>query len=398
MSTRRTRRTPARQGVENSASSGTVGGTGRVGDDDERSQPSPGRQLGVGEDGASRGNNNSDGQEHGEHMRDASEERTSEREDLAARHALLKARVATLRQRREIEDMERELAGGEPAYSVAVDGVAPARGHKRQVSDTAELPSAIHRKLATPPTYSGKSMSELRLYEAGWKTQFAAMAPFATEAARVLFAATSLGGEAVIEWGKLSEDERTEHSSTWDLYMAWCMSVISDPTNRRINASKRLKDARQKPEQSVRDLVHYIEDLERDLPYQADDSAKGYRILDALRPELHTEVVRELKDNITRGAVVSTATRHEELLKRSQKQSKPPSTTLSTRPFMPSTRTAQKTTETRTTDTSSTSERFQGECHYCKKKGHKAIDCNKKKAEEKLAGKPEESKNGLTKS
>ena len=33
------------------------------------------------------------------------------------------------------------------------------------------------------------------------------MAPFATEAARVLFAVISLKGEAVIEWGKLSQDE-----------------------------------------------------------------------------------------------------------------------------------------------------------------------------------------------
>jgi hypothetical protein len=146
------------------------------------------------------------------------------------------------------------------------------------------------------------------------------------------------------------------------------MIIISDPTNRRINASKKLKNTRQKPNQSVKNLVHYIENLERDLPYQTDDSAKGYRILNALRPELHTEIIREFKDNITRGAVVSTATRHKELLKKSQKQSKPPSTTLSTRFSMPSTRTAQKTTKTRTTDTPSTSERFKGECHFCKKK------------------------------
>jgi hypothetical protein len=99
MFARRTQRTPARQGIENSVSSGTVGGIGKAGngDDDERPQPSPGRQLGVSENGVSRGNNNGDGQEHGEHMRDASEERISEREDQVARHALLKARVATLR-------------------------------------------------------------------------------------------------------------------------------------------------------------------------------------------------------------------------------------------------------------------------------------------------------------
>jgi hypothetical protein len=159
-------------------------------------------------------------------------------------------------------------------------------------------------------------MSELRLYETGWKTQFTIMAPFAIEATRVLFAAISLGDKTMIEWGKLSENKRTEYFSTWDLYMAWCMSVISDFTNRKINVSKRFKNARQKPDQSVKNLVHYIENLERDLPYQTDNSAKGYRIFDALRPELHTEMVREFKDNITRNAVVSTATRHKELLKR----------------------------------------------------------------------------------
>jgi ERCC4-type nuclease len=108
-------------------------------------------------------------------------------------------------------------------------------------------------------------------------------------------------------------------------------------------------------------------------------------------------VVRELKNNITRGAVVSTATRYEEFLKKNQKQSKFPSTILSIRFSMLSTRTAQKTTEIRITDIPFISERFQGECHYCKKKEHKAINCNKKKAEKKLVSKPEELKNGSIK-
>jgi hypothetical protein len=98
--------------------------------------------------------------------------------------------------------------------------------------------------------------------------------------------------------------------------MIWCMSVISDFTNCRINANKRLKNARQKLDQSVKDFMHYIENLKRDFPYQTDNSVKGYQIFNALRPELHTEMVREFKDNITRDAVVSTATRHKKLLKK----------------------------------------------------------------------------------
>ena len=93
------------------------------------------------------------------------------------------------------------------------------------------------------------------------------MAPFAIKAARVLFAIISLKNKTVIEWGKLSEDKRTEYFSTWNLYMAWYISVISDFTNRKINVSKRFKNARQKLNQSVKDLVHYIENLERDFLY-----------------------------------------------------------------------------------------------------------------------------------
>ena len=105
ISTRRTRRTPARQRIKNSVFNDTVGGTGEAGngDNDEHFQSFPGRQLGASENGISRGNNNDNNQKHSKYMRDASEKQTSERKDLAARHTLLKTRIATLRQRREIE-------------------------------------------------------------------------------------------------------------------------------------------------------------------------------------------------------------------------------------------------------------------------------------------------------
>ena len=64
-------------------------------------------------------------------MRDVSEKRISERKDLVIRYILFKTRVATLRQRREIENIEREFANGKLAYSVIVDNVVPARKYKR---------------------------------------------------------------------------------------------------------------------------------------------------------------------------------------------------------------------------------------------------------------------------
>jgi hypothetical protein len=64
-------------------------------------------------------------------MRDASEKRTSERKDLIVRYTLFKIQIVILRQRREIEDMKREFANGEPAYSVTVNNVALIRKYKR---------------------------------------------------------------------------------------------------------------------------------------------------------------------------------------------------------------------------------------------------------------------------
>jgi hypothetical protein len=194
------RSTPKPAPLESSGSSGarTVGNSGRAGNganNDGGTEPTPEDQLVQG------GNNNTQGsgQEHAESARGTPEEETPEQEALAARHARLKLQLAAHRQRQEIAEMERELAGGEPAYSVLIDGAAPVRGHKRIVSDTAEMPSSVHRKLAAPPTYAGKNISELRLYDAGWKTQFAAMPPLPTEESRVLLAAISLREEAVIE-------------------------------------------------------------------------------------------------------------------------------------------------------------------------------------------------------
>jgi hypothetical protein len=60
-------------------------------------------------------------------------------------------------------------------------------------------------------------------------------------------------------------------------------------------ASLRLKKLKQGDTQSVRDLVNYVEKLEKDWPTLTPEKDKTWRLLNSLRPELRREVLRENK-------------------------------------------------------------------------------------------------------
>jgi hypothetical protein len=55
---------------------------------------------------------------------------------------------------------------------------------------------------------------------------------------------------------------------TWGDFTTYLKGLIADSVNALAYASLRLKETRQKRGQSVRDLVEYIEQLERDIPEQ----------------------------------------------------------------------------------------------------------------------------------
>jgi hypothetical protein len=88
---------------------------------------------------------------------------------------------------------------------------------------------------------------------------------------------------------------------TWDDFTTYLKSLIADPANALAYASLRLKEARQKRGQSVRDLVEYIEQLERDIPEQSKQQREAWHLLNSLHPEIRREVMRENKEITSRG-------------------------------------------------------------------------------------------------
>lgn len=317
-----------------------------------------------------------------------------EQETVEQRYERLKLMVELKRKQEAIAEMERELAGDDPAFRAdyAVDS-AP-RGHKRPLSSNAPIPEPTRTlRPSTPPTFTGRNLQELRRYEAGWNVYFRAVKIFASDASRIDQAAASLREKALDEWDRADQ----EAVRSWKEYIDWCGSIIKDPATRRADASLRLKRAAQRQGQSVRDIARYIEEIERDIPEQTPDVAKAYVVLDALDDRLRRQVIRELAGNVpsSREQVVSIAQRIEELstvhettenrLRERPRRSENPNTisTGRTSPF-PSRgnsrggawRTIHRTSTTPTTHSeSSTTTSDSGVCFNCRQPGHIAKYC-----------------------
>ena len=176
---------------------------------------------------------------------------------------------------------------------------------------------------------------------------------------RIELAATHLRGNALSIW--VSKEAKPE---TWDVFLTWAKSLVADPANRMADASLRLKNLVQRENQSVRDIATTVEELEEDLLALSPGEERAWRMLNALRPEIRREVLRENRTITSREQVIVAAQRQEELLKLEQMQISPRSKGQ-----------ADRLRDTREMRSESRAER---RCYKCRQLGHIARDCPKK--------------------
>jgi hypothetical protein len=315
---------------------------------------------------------------------------------IEARHRALVAQVKARRLQEEIEALEEEATGHTPSRLVAIEGVSlPTRKRPIDAVYDSVMPKQI--KLSNPPTFAGKNHKELQSYEVGWKNQFRAMPTIPDDeyATRIATAATYLTHTAAEAWAR-----NTTRYHKWDDYMKFLRSIIADPETRKSIALLQLQTKTQRTGQSVRALLGEVENLESDIPKLTEEERSAWAFLNALSPELRTEVIRENKEIKTREQVVASAQRHEEMTKQRKLQedaatSKPKTSTLpSPAPsrgaygsrggrgsFLGRSKDKGKEKEKDEKEvkasTSSTGA-FPGKCHHCGKVGHKAYKCPKR--------------------
>ena len=66
-----------------------------------------------------------------------------------------------------------------------------------------------------------------------------------------------------------------------------------DPANRMNVATLRLKEARQAERQSVREFANYLDELEEDIPEMSEEERRAWNLLNGLKKEVCSEVLRE---------------------------------------------------------------------------------------------------------
>ena len=297
---------------------------------------------------------------------------TPQEETLAEKHARLTALLQQKRQLAEIEEMERELADLDPlplSASAAPTGLkrAAAAMHDPQ---SQRVPTF---RPATPPSFEGKTVKELSDYEDGWRVYFDAIQT-QDETQRIRQAASYLKSYARDAWVRREEDP-----VTWDEYIRCLRHMVIDPANRLGYATLRLKEAKQKEGQSVRDFVKYIEELEKDIPKWDINKQKAYDLLNGLRPRVRVEVIRENKEITSRHQVIAAAQRQEELLSQQSRERsyiKPPERRQYSAPKKQEQRREQDSAKDKSKENKrSKSKDKTGQCFNCGKRGHWANEC-----------------------
>ncbi|KIW26593.1 uncharacterized protein PV07_09675 [Cladophialophora immunda] len=283
--------------------------------------------------------------------------------------------------------MELELAGETPRNPVRIEGAAYP-SHKRNASSDVHGHSSTRLKMAEPPTFSGKNIKELQTFEIEWSIRNKADGPFTPSewVERIQKVATYLKGTAAISWVR-----HKDPINTWDEFIAFCKGIILDPTNRMSNALLSLAFKKQGDNQGARAFLDEVEALERDIPELSAEERDAWFLLNRLRPDIRTEVMRENKEIRSREQVLAAAQRQEELSRQKTRQER------SERSYTPGRRSSGTPTHTkRTTEHRVSTEGHQREkkdtteettssiiCYKCGRPGHKAYQCHRNRRSEK---------------
>jgi Zinc knuckle len=224
--------------------------------------------------------------------------------------------VMRKRKERELMQLRKELRGDAVAdLRVADETPAPEeRGSKRRRSSESDDARQTKRQVrpAEPLYYNGKSIKELEEFLIFWVIQWEAQ-PGEPEATRVRTAARYLRGTPMKLWGQRIQSDAAP-IKTWEEFKQWLRDSLKAPNQRILESTLALKEMRQRENQTCKDVYVYMCELENNIPTMNDDRRRAWALVNALRPELRSRVVRDLQaiDNVDE--VLACAGRNESTL------------------------------------------------------------------------------------
>lgn len=188
--------------------------------------------------------------------------------------------------------------------------------HKRMASK--ELPHRSKRqrdgKFAEPSKYYGKTVKEHQLFRTKLEAVFK-VAPnqFATDGAKIYYAATLCDGRALEHWHTLSE-QIDMNKITFEKFSSKMLDRIQTASHRAQEAETKYVDARQLPGQNVQDFASYYSSLINNLLEPPSDEAKMRNFIPRLNKPIKTQLAASNSTFRSFDDVVSAASRVEEAL------------------------------------------------------------------------------------
>ena len=240
------------------------------------------------------------------------------RQKLARLEAAVKERQVNER----IAQLEAYLASDQPGPSMRTVGPSPLLKRKADTllepySWVGPFPSQGSDILRpkTPPIFDGKSLKQLEEYDVGWVGYFESFGYEEPPCEGIPLTATYLRKYPQTSWARRRRGKKPNFTS-WEEYTNWLRKQVVDPANRMAYASLRLKELKQGPTQSVQELVGYMKSLERDIPNWDAETRRAWELLNALRPDIRREVMRENKDIVSRDQIIASAQKQEQVSSR----------------------------------------------------------------------------------
>ncbi|KAI9884674.1 MAG: hypothetical protein M1823_003524, partial [Watsoniomyces obsoletus] len=250
------------------------------------------------------------------------EERELDADELAAEVERLEASNREVRLRQRYKALRQEQrALNTPLTSppsIHRRSVTPAR-RPRSDSDDAPVDREHKRRMdieskyaiSSPEPFAGGTMADYRRFERGCEIVFETRPThYEDKKRKILFARGFLRGSPTDAWARLVSSEKPPIVE-WTAFKDWLRNETQPDGMRRMEASRRYRDASQQTRQRVADYVSYLDGLEEDMEALPEYVRKD-ALLMGLRPEIKVKIMETLPPPTTRQQVADLATQIEE--------------------------------------------------------------------------------------
>lgn len=206
--------------------------------------------------------------------------------------------------RRELKDLPTLRDAGETTAPVE-------RASKRRRSSGSDESRRTRKfvRPAEPLYYHGKNLKELEEFLTFWMIHWRAD-PGESDENRVNLATRYLRGTPMKLWGQRLQSEM-DPIQKWDDFKQWLRDSLKAPNQRTLESTLAIKEMRQREGQTCKDLYIYMCELENNIPTMTDDQRRAWSLINALRPDLRSRVVRDLQTIDSVEAVIACAGRNE---------------------------------------------------------------------------------------